>query len=191
MIVKLQSSRRFVWSSSGHGWNARLIVILGGEKYSKCNFVPVSQLRDCSRLLTGWYWCVSAAICSPPRYPGNGRLHARSGALSKQQVASAATTIQPYLGCIKCDPGHRTLFGKINSLYHDCCHCFVLAQFVPHPASLSNASLTWLWPPLWIMDTSTHLNTRRGFYLDTANRTIRASVLRVLSRSISMYVNIK
>ena len=49
-------------------------------------------------------------------------------------------------------------------------------------ASLSNASLTWLWPPRWIMDTSTQLNTQRTY------RTVQAPVLSVISRSISKYL---
>ena len=49
-------------------------------------------------------------------------------------------------------------------------------------ASLSNASLTWLWPPWWIMDTSTQLNTQRAY------RTVQAPVLSVISRSISKYL---
>ena len=67
-----------------------LVVILDGEESEK--YRGLSLLV--SGLLPGWYcwyWFVSAAICvsaSISRQPGNGRLHARSGALSNQPVAS-------------------------------------------------------------------------------------------------------
>ena len=77
-------------------------------------------------------------------------------------------------------------FRKINSfcpLYPDyCCHCFFFRKTCYMRASLSNASLTWLWPPWWIMDTSTQLNTQRAY------RTVQAPVLSVISRSISKYL---
>ena len=74
---------------------------------------------------------------------------------------------------------NKLIFSALSwlllSLLLSCKTCYMRA-------SLSNASLTWLWPPWWIMDTSTQLNTQRAY------RTVQAPVLSVISRSISKYL---